>query len=227
MMMLAALCLVALLAGQEIAPVPPEGMAWHQQLVARAKKGDMGVVFFGDSGTAGWAKTGAELWKSRFEPLRAANFGINGNGVGNLLWRLRNGELEGDAPKVAVIWIGHVDLLQGRTSPEAIAEGIMACVREIRQRQPETKVLLMALLHASFFPNVSEKQTTAGRKVNELLAKQADGKKVRLVDLNDRYVEKKDELLKELQQAKDPHLLTTHYRIWADGIQKPLEEMLR
>ena len=64
------------------------------------------------------------------------------------------------------------------------------------------------------------------RKVNELLAKQADGKKVRLIDLNDKYLEKKDELLKELQQVKDPHLLTTHYRLWADGIQKPLAEML-
>src|SRR5271157_4402519 len=91
-----------------IKPIPPENMEWHKQLLARAKKGNIDVVFFGDSSTAGWTITGSEVWKKRLKPLKAANFGVNGNSIGQLLWRLQNGEIEGYKPKVAVLWIGHV-----------------------------------------------------------------------------------------------------------------------
>jgi len=207
-----------------IKPIPPENLEWHKQLLARAKKGNIDVLFFGDSSTAGWTTTGIDVWKKRLEPLKAANFGVNGNSIGQLLWRLQDGEIDGYKPKVAVIWIGHVNIFQGKQNAKEIAEGIMACVQEIQKKQPDTKILLMALFHA--YPQWTEKQRATVIEANKLLAKRADGRKVRLLDVNERFAVKKDELLKELAEVKDPHKVTLIYKIWGEALEEPLKEML-
>jgi GDSL-like Lipase/Acylhydrolase family len=208
-----------------IKPIPPENLEWHKQLLVQAKKGNIDVVFFGDSSTAGWTTTGSEVWKKHLEPLKTANFGVNGNSVGQLLWRLQNGEIEGYKPKVAVLWIGHVNIFQNKQDAGAIADGIIACVQEIHKKQPEMKILLMALFHA--YPQWTDKQRATVLGVNKLLAKQADGKKVRLLDVSERFAAKKDELLKELAEVKDPHKVTLMYKIWGEALEEPLKAMLK
>jgi len=209
---------------EPITPIPPANTEWHKQLLARAMKGNIDVVFFGDSSTAGWTKTGMDVWKQRLEPLNAANFGVNGDGIGHLLWRLQNGEIEGYKPKVAVIWIGHVNIFLGKQNAGEIAEGIMACVREIHKKQPDSKILLMAPFYT--YSQWSDKQRATAIAVNKLLVKQADGKKVRLLDVNERFAARKDELLKELAEVKDPHNVTLIYKIWGEALEKPLKELL-
>src|SRR5438876_5979940 len=61
-------------------------VARHKQFLAIAKKGDVDVLFLGDSITNGWE--GQKGWKSHFAPLKAANFGIGGDQTGHALWRL-------------------------------------------------------------------------------------------------------------------------------------------
>ena len=207
-----------------ITPIPPENAEWHKQLLTQAKKGNIDVVFFGDSSSAGWTKTGIDVWKKRLEPLKAANFGVNGNSVGQLLWRLQNEEIEGYRPKVAVIWIGHVNIFQNKQNAVDLSDGIMACVQEIHKKQPDTKILLMALVQA--YPQWTDKQRATVIDVNKLLAKQADGKKVRLLDVNERFAAKKDALLKELAEVKDPHHVTLIYKIWGEALEEPLKELL-
>src|SRR5688572_6722176 len=67
----------------------------HDKFVARAKEGNVDVLFLGDSITEGWAGNGKELWKERYAKLNAANFGISGDRTQHVLWRLENGELDG------------------------------------------------------------------------------------------------------------------------------------
>src|SRR5262245_25090176 len=47
----------------------------HQRFLDIAKKGNVDVLFLGDSITQGWEgeKGGKEAWKRDFEPLKAAN----------------------------------------------------------------------------------------------------------------------------------------------------------
>src|SRR5207245_762612 len=79
----------------------------HKAFLEIAKKGDVDVLFIGDSITQGWEGAGKEAWKKNFAPLKAANFGIGGDQTGHVLWRLTEGkELEGISPKVAVVMIG-------------------------------------------------------------------------------------------------------------------------
>ena len=49
----------------------------HRQFLQIAKKGDVDVLFLGDSITQGWNNN--KTWKKYFTPLKAANFGISGD----------------------------------------------------------------------------------------------------------------------------------------------------
>ena len=58
----------------------------HTKLLEIASKGDVDVLFLGDSITERWANNSA--WKKSFAPLKAANFGIGGDRIEHLLWTL-------------------------------------------------------------------------------------------------------------------------------------------
>ena len=64
-------------------------VARHKSFLAIAKKGNVDVLFLGDSITQGWE--GQKAWKKSFEPLKAANFGIGGDQTGHVLWRITEG----------------------------------------------------------------------------------------------------------------------------------------
>src|SRR3954470_2644134 len=85
-----------------IVPVAKDGNAeWmqkHQACVAAAKKGDVPLLFLGDSITEYFGTTGKDVWEKTFAPQHAANFGIAADKVENVLWRVTNGELDGIAP---------------------------------------------------------------------------------------------------------------------------------
>ncbi|HSI87366.1 MAG TPA: hypothetical protein VK970_26490, partial [Candidatus Methylacidiphilales bacterium] len=47
----------------------------HEAFLARAKEGPIGLLFIGDSITAGWAKS-ADIWQKYYGAYHPANFGI-------------------------------------------------------------------------------------------------------------------------------------------------------
>src|SRR6266571_7920381 len=66
-------------ASEAVIPAPRKDKGWlqrHVRFVARAKEGNVDVLFLGDSITQAWENQGKEVWKKRYEPLHAANFGI-------------------------------------------------------------------------------------------------------------------------------------------------------
>src|SRR5436190_19976020 len=104
----------------------------HDKFVEIAKRGNVDVLFLGDSITDAWGGEGhgkgggASIFEKEFVPLKAANFGIGGDRTQHVLWRLQNGELEGIQPKVVMLMIGTNNL--GSNTPEEIADGITAIV---------------------------------------------------------------------------------------------------
>jgi len=203
----------------------------HEGFVAIAKKGDVDVVFLGDSITDGWrGKGGADVWKERFEPLKAANFGIGGDRTQHVLWRIQNGELDGIKPKAAVVMIGTNNM--GSNTAEEIAAGVKAIVDEIHKRQPQAKILLLAIFPRAGVPTKDRDKIEAKElnmkviETNKLLAKLDDGKTVRYLDISQSFLEKDGSLSKETMYDF-LHLTSKGYKAWADAIQKPLEELLK
>ena len=194
----------------------------HKKFVEIAKKGDVDVLFLGDSITQGWG--GNKTWKKNYEPIKAANFGIGGDQTGHVLWRITEGkELEGIHPKVAVLMIGTNN--SGRDSAEQIAEGITLIVKTIHEKSPKTKVLLLGV-----FPR-GEKAKTPIReklaKINSIVAKLDDGgKTVKYLDIGDKFLQTDGNLSKEVMPDY-LHLSAKGYEIWAEAMNPTLQEMLK
>src|SRR5213592_2220653 len=89
-----------------VTPVPRPGswMQMHERFLDQAKKGNIDLLFLGDSITQGWHDNA--VWKRFYGPRNAANFGIGGDRTEHVLWRLQHGEVDGIHPRVVVLMIG-------------------------------------------------------------------------------------------------------------------------
>jgi lysophospholipase L1-like esterase len=198
--------------------------ARHDAYVKLAEKGGVDVYFLGDSITDGWHKEGKAIWDREFAPLKAENFGIAGDRTQHVLYRVTNGEFP-DAlkPKVVVLMIG-TNNTNAHDTPEQVAAGNKAIVETIRRKSPETKILLLAIFPRGETP--ADPLRKNNEAANAMIAKLADGKAVRFLNINEKFLDKDGVLSKEIM----PDLLHPNakgYEIWAEAIREPLKEMLR
>jgi len=63
-------------------------------------------MFFGGSITEGWGGAGKDIFDSKYAAVGSVNYGIGGDRVENVLWRVINGKIETVYPKVFVVKIG-------------------------------------------------------------------------------------------------------------------------
>jgi sialidase-1 len=197
--------------------------ARHAEKVAEAKE-NIDLVFLGDSITQGWEKAGAEVWKEKCVPLKAANYGFGGDSTQHVLWRLDHGEFHGLKPKVVVLHIGTNNARHGDFTSEQIAQGIGAVVEKIKELCPETKILLLAI-----FPR--DAQATGEMRVkceavNALLPSLADNKQVHFLNINAHFLQSDGTLTREI--APDLLHLSSHgYRLWWEAMQSKLLALLQ
>jgi lysophospholipase L1-like esterase len=208
-----------------VTPMARKDGGWmkrHESFVARAKKGDVDVVFLGDSITHDWEGRGKDVWKKTFAPLKAVNFGIGGDQTGHVLWRITEGkELAPISPKAFVVMIGTNNM--GAHTAGQIAEGVAAIVKELQRQKPSAKVLLLGI-----FPRSPSGKALIRAKIkdtNQRIAKLADGKQVFYLDIGAKFLTKDDALPKEIMYDA-LHLTPKGYEIWADAIKPTLDKLL-
>jgi beta-glucosidase len=199
--------------------------AWaqkHASFVERAKKGDVEVLFTGDSITAGWNGAGSAVWQKYFGEMKAANFGIGGERTQHILYRLGDGELEGINPKVFVLLIGTNNASAG-DPPEDTAQAIRAILDLVKAQCPTTKVLLLAILPRG---DANDPKRLVNQKVNELIAKFDDGgKTIRFLDIGGKLVQT-DGAIDKTIMADGVHLTRKGFEIEAETILPVISEML-
>jgi lysophospholipase L1-like esterase len=201
----------------------PNSRTAHEQLLEKAKKGRIDVYFVGDSITRRWGATDypdfLANWKKNFQGWNAANFGWGGDTVQNVLWRLHNGELDKVNPKVIVVMAGTNNV--GTTAPADIAKGLKAVVDVCREKAPEAVIILMGITPRNDNPGA----LATINKVNEEVARFADGKKVRYLNINDKLADKEGKLLEGMSPDR-LHLSGQGYQVWADALKPLLTELL-
>ena len=188
--------------------------------IKRAKEGGGDVVFIGDSLTLGFKEQ--PLWKERYEPLKAVNFGVGGDGTPQVLWRIGHGILDGFSAKLIVLMIGINNTWPGFSADDSI-KGIGACVAAIRAKQPAAKILLLGVL--PIFDKDDGVRTTI-KKINAGIAKLDDGKTVRFLDFGDKFLDADGARKKELYRDDRLHINEAGYKIWADAMEPLFREML-
>lgn len=192
----------------------------HESFLKRGKESKIGVLFLGDSITAGWGRA-KEIWQQHYGQYDPANFGIGGDRTQHVLWRIENGELDGITPKVVVLMIGTNNM---GYPAEEIIKGDKKIVEMIHQKLPDAKLLLLGI-----FPR-SAKATDGARSkikaINAELAKLDDGNKTRYLDIGDKFLDAEGNLPADIMpDALHPNV--KGYQIWADAMQPLLDEMMK
>jgi lysophospholipase L1-like esterase len=216
-------------------PVPrtdQNSMIAHRQLLEKAKRGGIDVYFEGDSITRRWgASDYPELlanWKQNFFGWNAADFGWGADRTQNILWRLGNGELDGVNPKIVVLLAGTNNIGNavpadgGQAGVADVTRGIQAILRVIQTKAPDAAIILTAI-----FPrNDNIAVMPVIDKVNANLAKLADGKKLRYLNINSKL--NGDGLLFEgMMNIRDKlHPTVKGYQVWADALKPIFTELL-
>ena len=113
----------------------------HERFLSQAKKGNIDLLFLGDSITQGWNNN--EVWSRFYGPRKAANFGIGGDRTRACPWRIQNGELDGIAPKVTVLMIGtnNASATRRRKSPR----GSPPLSTRLQAACPRREILLLGV----------------------------------------------------------------------------------
>ena len=205
-------------------------MTAHAQLLEKARAGRIDVYFVGDSITRRWGATDyPELlanWRQNFFGWNAGNFGWGADRTQNILWRLDNGELDGVNPKVIVIQAGTNNIGSQPGGPDKIAEitrGLTAILERCRQKAPKAIVILTAIFprndNMAVMPEIDQ--------VNANLARLADGRTIRYLNVNDKLADKDGRLFAGMMNERDKlHPTLQGYQVWADGLKPILTELL-
>ncbi len=198
----------------------------HQANLEIAGKGDIDLLFLGDSITDFWSNAsgpyaGKPVFDKYFGHMKVANFGIAGDTTQGVLFRLQNGEGKGFSPKLVMLMVGTNNTMQN-TAPE-IAEGVGAVVLELEKDFPTSKILLLAI-----FPR--DKPGDQVRKtideVNRRIAKLHDGKKVFYLDIGQKFLDENGFIPKDVM-SDALHPTTKGYEIWAEAVKGHIEKLMK
>jgi lysophospholipase L1-like esterase len=199
----------------------------HNTFVELAKKGDIDILFHGDSITDWWQQAGAQGGKEVFEKYfggqKIANFAIAGDTTQGLLWGLKNGEGEGFSPKAIMLMIGTNNT--GSSSGPEIAEGVGAVVQELRTRFPAAKILLLAIFPRGAGP--TDANRLKNDEANKIIAKLHDNQHVFFMDIGPKFLDDKGAFLPGLFRNDNLHPAAAGYEVWAQAVKDKLAELTR
>lgn len=209
-------------------------MLAHSQLIEKTRKGRIDIYFVGDSITRRWGASDEQYrdffanWRQNFFGWNAANFGWGGDLTQNILWRLNNGELDNVNPKIIVLLAGTNNV--GKKSPEGnldsrvedTTRGIKAILDICRRKAPRASIVLMGITprndNMAVMPVINE--------INARIAKFADGKKIRYLNINGRLAGKDGRLLEGMANKDGLHLDVKGYQVWADALKPIFTQLL-
>ena len=223
---LLAIPLFAQPAVQPVARTDQNSLTAHQQLLEKAKRGGIDVYFEGDSIARRWGATDyPELlanWRENFFGCNAADFGWGADRIQNILWRLKNGELDDVHPKVIVL-LGGTNDVGASAPPDGVVAGVREVLREMQSKAPPATIILTAIFprndHMTMMPVID--------RINTEIAHFADGKMVRYLNINDKLADHDGKLFDGMMNARDKlHPTLEGYQVWADALKPTFTALL-
>jgi arylsulfatase A-like enzyme/lysophospholipase L1-like esterase len=199
----------------------------HQEILKKVKAIQKGtspqpsIVFLGDSITQAWQGAGKNAFAKHFGTEQTLNLGFSGDQTQHVLWRLYNGEYDALKPAFVSLMIG-TNNTGGGQDPKETAQGIRSIIDFIRDRSPDTKILLH-----SIFPRgakTDDPLRVANAEINELIKPLADDASIFWLDMAPKFL-KADGTLEKSVMPDLLHLNAASYDIWADSLATALQGM--
>lgn len=196
----------------------------EQKLKEKAAMDTVDLLMIGDSITHGWENGGKSVWDKYYAKRNALNIGFSGDRTEQVLWRLQHGAVDGISPKLAVVMIGTNNTGHRQDPAEETAAGVKAILDELKQRLPNTKVLLLGV-----FPRGASSDDPLrklNRAINKIISEYDDGQRVHYLDVSDAFLEEDGTLPKSVM----PDLLHPNaqgYQLWAKAMEPKLAELMK
>jgi len=209
-------------------------MPGHELLLQKAKTGGIDIYFEGDSITRRWQGTDDEHkpnWDANFFGWNAASFGWGGDTTQNVIWRLEHGELDGVNPKIIVLMIGTNNVGKTVRFPnddpfaDEVARGVKKILDLCREKAPNAVIILTAITPRNDDANKSTALMPTINKINDRIAKFADGKTIRYLNVNDKLADKDGKLFEGMTRD-NLHPVAKGYQVWADALKPIFTELL-
>ena len=187
-------------------------------------------VFAGSSSIHFWETQGGKEYAALTNKYVILNCGYGGDATQNLLWRFRNGELDGYRAKGFVLSIGsNNNGVKGAKTADTVA-GIRACLDLIVHKQPTAKVVLLAYQPRAVGTKDGDPRNDGGadqrnRETSAEMAKMADGKNIFYVDVYDRFL--RDGKLPRELSADYIHPTEKGYEIIRKALEPVLEKIMK
>ena len=209
-----------------VVPVPQTASWWttrHEHTLERIRQGEVDLLLIGDSITQGWTDEGRRIWDAYYGRRRAVNLGFNDDRTENVLWRLEHGEIEGIAPKVAVVMIGTNNTGTRHDPPEETAAGIQAILSTLRTDLPDTKILLLGVFPRG--PSADNPLRRLNAAINDRIRAYADNEHIVFLDLSLHFLDDRGDLSQDLMPDY-LHPSERGYQVWADGMEDVIRKLL-
>ncbi len=206
-----------------IVPVSRPSAGWmqrHESMNQQARERKIDLIYVGDSIVEHFDTQGKEVWEQYYAPRNALNLGIGGDRTEHVLWRLDHGNIDGLAPKLAIVMIGQNN--GGKNTGEEIGAGVVAIVQKLRAKLPNTKILLLGIFQRREKPT-PERAVLA--QANEIASKLADDKIIFYMDINRIYVQPDGSIPRSLMYDFE-HPTPLGHRVWAEAIETKVAELM-
>jgi len=167
------------------------------------------LVFIGDSITFNFDKN---IFNEEFSKYNALNFGINGDRVQHIVWRLNNGLLDNITPKLIVLLIG---VNNSGNNPQDTAHGIKEIIKLIQKKLINTNILLCGIFPCGEYPDTNERKYV--HDVNNIIKNYANNK-IHYIDFGDKFLDDKGRIEKDIMYDY-LHLTSKGYYIFANSIK--------
>lgn len=181
-----------------------ENKGWkdrHKEILDKVKVSDPKLIMIGNSITHSLDRPDRKIFRDQYlNELDAVNMGISGDRTENVIWRLQNGLLEGINPKVATLLIG-TNNTDGNhyleiSTPEELSQGIWKICEIIREKLPETEIVLLGIFPYGYKPNNRDEINKACNKIISEFPKK-DGK-IHYYDLRELFLTEEGKVDREL-----------------------------
>jgi beta-glucosidase len=185
------------------------------------------LLMIGDSIIFEYDRSARAIWDEYYGKRNAVNIASSGDATGHMLWHIQDGGLDGMKdrnPKVVVLLLGTNNRGEPENKGNDTALGILALLKEIHGRLPQSKIVLMALLPRGW--TADDKGRIRNNEVNAIIKEYADEKTVYWLDVGHVFLDKDGNLSRELIKDGVHPSTPKGYRALSEAMEPAIKELM-